>query len=155
MGFGASGAPRCGVTHSATRPRRTKLILLALTVVVLGAIALDTKVVALGSDEDLRQLAFSPAAYGAAEFPGIQADVEQRAGDAKTLFDALAADKTAASEKYGQAGGTGAVFSIKLSGVIGDGKSGIYDVSRSRAHCRWTAEFLLWTSRPRRYRRLR
>ncbi len=117
------------MSTAVTKTRRTGLILSGVAIVVLAAIALDTTVVTLGSDLDVRKQVFSPEAYGAAEFPAIQTAIAERAVDAKTLFDAIAADKKAATEKYGVAGGTGPVFSVRLTGVVGEGKSGVYTLA--------------------------
>jgi predicted lipoprotein len=95
----------------------------AAAVIVLGAIALDTTVVKVGSDHDVREQAFSPAAYGAQEFPKIQADVEKRAVAAAELATAIAADKKAAGEKYGTATSTGPVIPVTLTGTFGARKS--------------------------------
>ena len=114
----------------AARPsRRGALVALGIAAALLVAIALDTKVVTLGSDQDVRKQAFSAETYGNTEFPGIQTAIEGRAVEARTLFDAIAADKAAATAQYGIAGGSGPVFSVRLTGVAGAAKSGIYDVA--------------------------
>jgi predicted lipoprotein len=101
-----------------------KLILSAVFVlVVIGAIALDTKVVKIGSENDVRQQAFSPETYGAEQFPKIQANVEERAVPAAELAAAIAADKKAAGEKYGTATSTGPVMPVTLTGTFGARKS--------------------------------
>lgn len=96
---------------------------------LLAAMALDTKVVRIGSDEDVRSAVFSPAEYGKSEFPKVQADVEARAVDAATLAKAIAADKDGAAKQYGVAAGVGPVMAVKFTGVVGEGKSGIYNVA--------------------------
>lgn len=95
----------------------------ALAVVVIGAIALDTKVVTIGSESDVRQQAFSPETYGAEQFPKIQADVAKRAVPAAELAAAFAADKKAAGEKYGVATSTGPVVPVLLEGTFATRKS--------------------------------
>lgn len=92
-------------------------------IVVISAIALDTKVVQIGSANDVRQQAFSPETFGAEQFPKIQADVEKRAVAASDLAAAIAADKKAAGEKYGVATSTGPVIPVTLSGTFGARKS--------------------------------
>ena len=118
---------------SATLRRRkpTRAIVLAAAVLALiVAMALDTKIVAIGSPEAVKPGVFSPDAFGAAEFPKIKADVEARAVDAQLLATALAADKASAVKQYGVPNGTGStVFSVKFTGVAGDVKSGVYDVA--------------------------
>jgi predicted lipoprotein len=100
----------------------------AAVLIVVGAMALDTKIVRIGSSDDVRTGAFSAADYGAAEFPKVKAGVEERAVDAATLAAAIAQDRPAAEKTYGVSAGTGAVMSVKLTGVFGEAKSGIYDV---------------------------
>lgn len=100
----------------------------AAAVIVLGAIALDTKVVKIGSEHDVREQAFSPAAYGAEQFPKIQADVEKRAVEAVELSNAIAADKKAAGEKYGVATSTGPVIPVSFTGVVGTRKSNYNEI---------------------------
>ncbi len=96
---------------------------IAAAVVLVGAMALDTTVVRIGSESDVRVQKFSPEAFGAEQFPIIKADVEARAVDAVTLAAAIAADKKAAGEKYGVATSTGPVIPVSLTGVVGERKS--------------------------------
>ena len=103
---------------------RTRLTAAAGMIALLGAIALDTKVVVLGSVDDVRAAVFSPQDFGAAEFPKVQAEVMARAVDAAALATAIAADPKAAEAKYAVAG----VYPVRLSGMVGKGKSGIYYV---------------------------
>jgi len=103
------------------------LCCVAVTAVV-GAIALDTTVVKIGSESDVRKQAFSPEAYGAEQFPKIQADVEKRAVGASELATAIAADKKAAGEKYGVATSTGPVIPVTLTGTFSTRKSGINEM---------------------------
>lgn len=110
------------------RSRRVGIAAIAAGLVVLVAMALDTAVVRIGSDRDVRAQSFSAEAFGTAEFPRIQAEIETRAVDARTLFDAIAADKAAAIAQHGVPAGTGAVFAVRLTGIAGQGKSGIYDL---------------------------
>lgn len=100
----------------------------AIAAVLVGAMALDTQVVRIGSEEDLRQAGFSAERYGAEQFPLIRDDVTSRAVDAVTLAAAIGEDRQAAGERYGVAAGIGPVMPVSFSGLIGDGKAGIYDV---------------------------
>ena len=106
--------------------RRGLMITVALGLALVEAIALDTKVVRLGSDLDVRQQAFSPDSFGEAEFPRIQAAIEERAVDALLVAPEALADKAAAGKKYGTVSSTGAILPVRLSGVVGEGKSGVY-----------------------------
>lgn len=104
---------------------RTQFGITALVLVLLAAMALDTKYVVIGSAADVKAVVFEPAAYGAKTFPMVQADVTKRAVDAVELSLAIAADPKAAEAKYA----IGGVYPVKLTGVVGDGKSGIYFVT--------------------------
>ncbi|NPD16535.1 DUF2291 domain-containing protein [Xinfangfangia sp. D13-10-4-6] len=111
-----------------TASHRGRWILAGAAVVVLAAIALDTKVVHVGSEADTRQQAFSPDSYGTAEFPRIKEVVTAKAVDAVTLAQAVQADKAAASKEYGTPATTGVVMMVKFTGVAAEGKSGVYDI---------------------------
>ncbi|EIC84562.1 hypothetical protein SPM24T3_11630 [Serratia sp. M24T3] len=100
---------------------------LAVTLALLVAIGLNTKVVKIGSAEDAAEQAFAPDKYGEKAFPEIQKSVMGRAVDAATLATALNADANAAKTKYG-VGDALPVFSVSFTGVVGAGSSGIYQV---------------------------
>lgn len=114
------------IASQSDRPHsnRSLLIASALVIVVLGAMALDTTVVRIGSDQDVRAAKFSPEAFGVEAFPKVQANVTTRAVPAVELAAAIAADAKAAEAKYS----IGGVYPIKFDGVVGEGKSGIYYV---------------------------
>lgn len=109
--------------------RRPAMIFGAVCVALIGAMALDTTVVRIGSDQDVRQQGFSPERFGAEKFPEIRAFVKDKAVDAKTLFDEATADKKAAGEKYGVMAGIAPVMPVTFSGVVGEGKSGTFYVA--------------------------
>lgn len=98
-----------------------------IALVVLGMI-LGTKVV--GNDDAMLQATqeFDPATFGAENFPQIQEAVAERAVDAATLAEAIAADPAAAAEEYAVASSGGPVYSVTFTGVVGEGQSGIYEV---------------------------
>lgn len=102
---------------------RKLIVSTVLAIVVVGAIALDTTVVKIGSENDVRQQAFSSETFGAEQFPKIKANVEERAVAAADLATAIAADKKAAAEKFGTATSTGPVIPVTLTGVFGTRKS--------------------------------
>ena len=97
--------------------------------VLLAAMAVDTKVVKIGSAEDVQAGAFSAAAYGKAQFPKVQSAIESRAVDAAVLAAALAKDQTAAETQYGVAAPAGPEYSVKFTGKVGKQDSGVYEVS--------------------------
>lgn len=90
---------------------------------LLVAMALDTTVVHIGSEQDVRQKSFSAQAYGAEQFPKIRDAVEHRAVDALTLEKAIATDKKAAGEQYGVAGSVGPILPVKFTGTVTDRKA--------------------------------
>ena len=109
-------------TRSA-RPRNYRWIGIAAVVLVVGAMALDTTIVQIGSEHDVQEKKFSPQTYGAEQFPIIKQSVETRAVDAVELATAIAADKKAAGEKYGVKTTTGPVLPVTLTGVFGERKA--------------------------------
>jgi predicted lipoprotein len=114
------------------KPGKRSIVIGAAALVLIVAMALDTKVVTIGSPEAVQPNVFSPDAFGAAEFPQIKAGIESRAVEAQVLAQALTADKAAAIKQYGMPAGTGGqVFSVKFTGVAGDAKSGVYDIAVS------------------------
>ena len=108
---------------------RPRLILPALAALAAVGLALDTTVVRVGSQADVRQQAFSPDRYGQKEFPRIQAFIQERAVDASTLAAAVLADKAAAAKTYGTATSSGAIIPVRFSGTAGEAKSGIYAIA--------------------------
>lgn len=92
-------------------------------VVLVGAMAFDTKIVRIGSQDDVQVQKFSPATFGAEQFPLIRQSVETRAVDAVELSQAIAADKKSAGEKYGVATSIGPVFPVKFTGIVGERKA--------------------------------
>ena len=118
-----------GTSPSANRLMRRRIILTGCVALVILAIAVDTKAVRIGSSEDLRQAGFSPAAFGAKAFPSIKQAIEDKAVEAGVLQQAILANKDEAVAKYGVAGGSGPVFTVKFSGVAGDKPaSGLYEI---------------------------
>lgn len=92
-------------------------------VALLLAMALDTTVIHIGSEHDVRQKTFSAQAYGAEQFPKIRDAIEHRAIDAVVLEKAIAADKKAAGEQYGVAGSVGPILPVKFTGTVTDRKA--------------------------------
>ncbi len=110
---------------SLNRFSRTQSALAGAVVLGLAVMALDTKVVVIGSAADVKEAVFEAAAFGSKTFPDVQADVTGRAVDAVELAAAIAADAKAATTKYA----IGGVFPVKLTGIVGEGKPGIYFVT--------------------------
>ncbi len=121
-------------TSSALAPARhgkARLRLMVATgaaVVLVAAMALDTKVVRIGGAGDVQPGVFSPAAFGQSTFPKVQSAVEAKAVAAPTLAEALAKDPAAAGKQYGVASGIGTEIPVSFTGVVGKGDFGNYDV---------------------------
>ena len=96
---------------------------------VFGAMALDTTVVRIGSEQDLRQQAFDPDRFGADTFPIVRDYVVAKAPTAAALYAALNTDKDSAIAQYGTKAGIGAVMPVTLTGVLGSEKAGIFTLS--------------------------
>lgn len=110
--------------------RRKGLYLAAGAVIaVIAAIAADTTVVHVGSEADIRQQAFSPDAFGEAEFPRIRAFILEKAVDGVSIAPEVLADKAAAGRKYGTVSSTGSIVMVRLTGVLGEAKAGNYDLA--------------------------
>ncbi len=97
--------------------------------VLLAAMAIDTKVVRIGSGQDVPAGAFSAPAYGQAQFPKVQSAIESRAVEASVLAEALAKDQEAAEKQYGMSAPAGTEFSVKFTGKAGKQDFGVYDVA--------------------------
>ncbi|MFJ4225232.1 DUF2291 family protein [Microbacterium sp. NPDC089695] len=112
---------------SAVGARRA--IWIGVGVLVALGLVLGTKVVP--SDDPLVQgtVAFDPATFGAENFPTVQDGVSERAVDAATLAEAIAADPEAAAAEYAVQSSGGPVYSVSFTGVVGEGASGIYEVA--------------------------
>jgi predicted lipoprotein len=111
------------------RSNRRRLLIAAAALAAVVAIALDTTVVRIGSDQDVAAAGFSPEAFGAETFPAVRENILSRAVDAATLSQAVVADRAAAASEYGVPAGVGAVIPVRFTGVVGEGKSGIYTVA--------------------------
>ncbi len=97
--------------------------------VLLAAMALDTKVVKIGSAEDTQASIFSAATYGKAQFPKVQSAIESRAVDATLLAAALDKNQAAAETQYGVAAPAGPEYSVKFTGTVGKQDFGVYDIA--------------------------
>lgn len=108
---------------------RRKMGVAVAVVALIGAVALDTTVVRIGSEADLRQQGFDPDIFGSTEFPGIRDVAMDRAADAADLVAALDADREAAVADHGRMAGGFPLLAVKLEGVVGDGSSGVFEIS--------------------------
>ena len=118
-----------GAVAARTRPGSRLALSSGAAALLVVAMALDTKVVRIGSAADVQADVFSPASYGKTEFPKVQAAVEGRAVDAATLAAALAKDQDAATRQYGVASDAGPEFAVTFTGKVSKSDSGDYDVA--------------------------
>lgn len=109
------------------RPVRRYTLIGTVVLALLITMALDTKVVKTDPAEGAQAQGFSAERYGEQIFPEIKTSVESRAVDARELAEALQANQQAAAEKYG-VGTTMPVIPVRFQGIVGEGKSGIYNV---------------------------
>lgn len=106
-----------------------KLIVIVFIAVVVGLMIFNTKIVVIGSEHDVKEQQFSPQAFGAQQFPKIQAFVTDHAVDALELSTALAADKENAVVKYGTKTSMGTLFSVKFTGIVLDRKGNMNSIA--------------------------
>lgn len=105
------------------------ILIASVSLVLIILMAMDTKVVVIGSAEDVQAEKFSPKKFGDSQFPVVRAFIEKRAADAPALVAALEEDKNAAVELHGTPGSIGPFMSVKFTGVVGEGKRGLYKVA--------------------------
>ena len=100
----------------------------AAAIALVVAMALDTTIVTIGSEADVRGDVFSAEAYGQDMFPQVQSAVESKAVGAGALAQAIAEDKDSAVAQYGTPSGIAPIMAVSFTGTVGEGKSGIYEV---------------------------
>lgn len=121
-----SGVSALSARYAHSRVKRYAIAGIAAAAVI-AAMALDTKVVKIGSSLSAGEQGFSAQSYGPKMFPLIRKDVEARAVDAVTLAGALKANKQEAQKKYG-VGDTLPIAAVRFEGRVEEGKSGIFTV---------------------------
>lgn len=124
QGAGQTGAAR--IRAAAGRRRWGRALVALAVLLLLAAMAWDTRIVTIGAA--VQPGVFSPAEFGQAQFPKVQAYVEQHAVDLVTLAEAVGKDPAAAAKQYGVEAGTGTVIPVKFSGIAGKPDSGVYPV---------------------------
>jgi predicted lipoprotein len=111
------------------RPGIRAILASSAVLILLAAMALDTKVIKIGSAADVRSDVFSSVTYGKSKFPEVRALIERHAADAATVAAALTKDQTAAEKQYGIAADAGSEMSVKFTGKAGKQDAGVYDVA--------------------------
>lgn len=96
---------------------------------LVAVMAIDTKVVKLGTVTTGPGGSFSAADFGAAEFPKVQAEIVRRAIDAAVVAAAMAKEPAAATKRYGVEASGGSEMAVSFTGVVGAEDSGVYDMA--------------------------
>ncbi|QQA41423.1 DUF2291 family protein [Pelagovum pacificum] len=107
---------------------RKSIITGAALLALVVAMAVDTRVVVIGSDEDVQAAGFQPEVFGAEQFPIVRDFVQENAVEATELAAAVQEDQTAAGQEYGVGEGFGPVIPVTFTGVAGEATAGIYNV---------------------------
>lgn len=111
------------------RPGRTTLVVGLALSVLLVAMALDTRVVVIGSEDDVQDDVFNATSFGDAQFPAIRDSIIDRAVSAVVLAEAVQESATAAGAEYGVGEGIGPVIPVTFTGTAGEARSGIYPIT--------------------------
>ncbi len=125
-------APTTSASAPRTRTRLSRTTKRGITVGVIAAVlvgmALGTRVVSADDPLALGVEEFSAEDFGVEQFEIVQEGVIDRSVDAEVLAAAIAEDPEAAADQYAVPSSGGPVFSVSLTGVVGDGQSGIYEI---------------------------
>lgn len=100
--------------------RRKRAIVVIATLILLGAMVVDTKFVDATADSaGQQQQAFNAAEYAKEKWPEQVAALEEKAVDVVTLAPAVEADLAEAGRQYGQDLGAGSYsFPVKATGTV-------------------------------------
>ncbi|WP_327581056.1 DUF2291 domain-containing protein [Nonomuraea sp. NBC_00507] len=120
-------------TTAPDRPRRipTRWIAAAAIAVLVVLMAASTEYRTAETAAAAAPKKFDPAAFGAQNYEAkVVPAIKSAAVELPVLLDALAADKDAASQKYGKRQGTGPyTFAVRAAGEAGAAKSGLLPVT--------------------------
>lgn len=123
-----SSATSVPVKQGQKKRSKKTLIGWAVVLVAIVLLALGTKVVSQDDPLLAGEIVFQADEFGAENFPAVQEAIAERAVDASELASAIQDDADAAKDEYAQVTSSGTVFSVNITGVAGEGKSGIYEV---------------------------
>lgn len=124
-----SSAAAPGARAPARRSISPRVIGIALVVVVVAAMALDTTYKKAGETTATGREPFDPARYGQETYPKAVAAIEDAAVPLPKLVTAIRADPDAAGEQYGKRQGTSPyTFSTTAEGVAGKAEGGLMPV---------------------------
>jgi predicted lipoprotein len=124
-----SAAAEPGGRALARRALSPRVVGIALVVLVVAAMALDTTYKKAGETTATGREAFDPARYGEETFPKAVSTIEDAAVPLPRLSAAMRADLDAAGERYGQRQGTSPYsFSTRGEGTAGKVEGGLMPV---------------------------
>lgn len=110
-------------------PAAVRRLQIAAVVLVLLGVVLGTKAVPIDDPLAQGREQFDPDSFGVDHFPEIQEAIRGQAVDAAILAEEIEADAAAAAERYAVQSSGGPVYSVILTGQVGEGQSGIYQIS--------------------------
>jgi predicted lipoprotein len=103
---------------------------MAVAVLVVGLLALDTTTRSDSAPRETGRAAFDPKAYGAENFPKVTAEVSKRAVPITELAPELEHDPDAAGERFGQRQGTSPYnFAVTGEGEAGKAEGGLLPIT--------------------------
>jgi predicted lipoprotein len=124
-----STAAEPGARAPARRSISPRVIGIALVVVVIAAMALDTTYKKAGETTATGREAFDPTRYGDETYPKAVAAIEDATVPLPELVAAIREDADAAGEQYGKRQGTSPyTFSTTAEGVAGKAEGGLMPV---------------------------
>lgn len=131
MSTASAAAPRTSRSPVRRKIPLGRWIAIGATVLCLLVVVLGTKVVPQDQVEELAAgpAAFDKATFGEEQFPAVQAAIAERAVPAPELAEAIAADPEAAAADHGVEAAGQTVFSTTLTGTVGEGSGGIYEIA--------------------------
>jgi len=126
----SAASPAAGSGASTGRRRISlRIVGIAVTALVVLAMALDTTYKKPGETTATGREAFDPARYGAETYPKAVAALEKSAVPIDELVPALVKDQEAASRQYGKRQGNSPYsFSTSGEGVAGKAEAGLMEV---------------------------
>jgi predicted lipoprotein len=124
-----SSAAQPGARAPARRSVSPRMIGIALVVLVVAAMALDTTYKKAGETTATGREAFDPARYGEDTYPKAVAAIDEAAVPLPKLVAAIREDPDAAGEQYGKRQGTSPyTFATTAEGVAGKAEGGLMRV---------------------------
>jgi predicted lipoprotein len=105
--------------------RRPSTMIAAVSVLVVGLIAVTTTYVPIDDESLVVVDSFDTENYGPETFPEVAAEIERTAVDVPQLLEALQENEEDANERFGQQAGTGPYsFPVRGTGVAGTAEGG-------------------------------